>query len=332
MDTTITNIPDNILTQSYPGEIVVTMDSNSSPICRACLADKNLQSLFIEQKQLSENENLILKMFISCTALDVSPDDEYPKYICDLCLRDLYKAYEFWTKCRNSLQELDKLKGKIQNVYIKEEFKPLDDQKDADTNICDDDKVVIDVQNKNVHAKLNSKVFRKTRVKKVKGDQNDAGIVKQELDDVIELDVLSNHSNHSYHDDIDNISNCEYNIHNDIKKEPQDSNNLHKCTTCNKSYKSLYYLNMHKKKHSGEQVKPTSSIIHLCQLCGVVLASSRNLREHLESHGDLRKYTCKTCGKSYKTKRTLYAHMEIHSIEKRHTCEHCGFQVFLQIN
>ncbi|XP_026461162.1 zinc finger protein 311-like [Ctenocephalides felis] len=305
------------------------MDSNSSPICRACLADKNLQSLFIEQKQLSENENLILKMFISCTALEVSPDDEYPKYICDLCLRDLYKAYEFWTKCRNSLQELDKLKGKIQNVYIKEECKSLGDPKDADGNVCDDDKVIMDVQKKNVHKKLSRKVFGKTRVKEVKDDQDTAGVVKQESDKVMELDVQSNHSNHSYHDIIDNTSNCEYNIHNDIKKEPPGS---HECTICNKIYKSASYLKAHIKTHSTNYTKTSSKPPHLCQLCGAVLSTGRNLQEHLESHGDLRKYACKTCGKSYKTKRTLYAHTLIHAEEKKHACEHCGQKFLSGIN
>ncbi|XP_026461183.1 uncharacterized protein LOC113362903 [Ctenocephalides felis] len=146
----------NILTENDKTNLnLITTDSNSSPICRACLADKNLQSLFIEQKQLSENENLILKMFVSCTALEVSPEDEYPKYICDLCLRDLYKAYEFWTKCRNSLQKLDKLKDKIQSVYIKNE----NDDLDVKSECFDTD---------NFETEVEIKPRKRSRVKKTK--------------------------------------------------------------------------------------------------------------------------------------------------------------------
>ncbi|XP_026475410.1 zinc finger protein 260-like [Ctenocephalides felis] len=79
--------------------------------CRACLTqDEEMQSLFpAEELCSSQQQNDLLNMFLSCTALDVSYDDPYPKHICNGCFSELIESYSFWMKCRQSIEQLDSL-------------------------------------------------------------------------------------------------------------------------------------------------------------------------------------------------------------------------------
>lgn len=79
--------------------------------CRACLAqDEEMQSLFSVQEWHSlDKRNELLNMFISCTSLDVTFNDLYPKHICNSCFKELHEAYGFWKKCRQSIEQVDKI-------------------------------------------------------------------------------------------------------------------------------------------------------------------------------------------------------------------------------
>lgn len=105
-------------------------------MCRACLTQSDdMKPLFPEQECLSFNEqNDMLNMFISCTALEVSFDDPYPKHICNECSKKLNEAHKFRKLCRDSVQELNKINEKVNSTidYLSDEYNIL-----LDTNLPD---------------------------------------------------------------------------------------------------------------------------------------------------------------------------------------------------
>lgn len=89
--------------------------------CRACLTqDEDMQPLFCNQEWFSFNPGYdVLNMFISCTALKVAADDSYPKHLCNSCFKELVEAYSFWKKCRQSVEEMDRLNTELNSVENK---------------------------------------------------------------------------------------------------------------------------------------------------------------------------------------------------------------------
>ena len=66
---------------------------------------------------------------------------------------------------------------------------------------------------------------------------------------------------------------------------------------------------------------------HYCPYvnCRRVLQSSRNLTRHIYiAHSDPDKYKCKICGKLLTSKQNFREHQYIHSGEKPYPCDQCG--------
>lgn len=57
-------------------------------------------------------------MYINYSSLDALSSDRYPKYICNVCIKELYKIHDFRNKCRDTLKELDKLMASNNNDVI----------------------------------------------------------------------------------------------------------------------------------------------------------------------------------------------------------------------
>ncbi|XP_026468221.1 zinc finger protein 721-like [Ctenocephalides felis] len=108
--------------------------------CRACLTqDEEMQSLFpAEELCSSQQQNDLLNMFLSCTALDVSYDDPYPKHICNGCFSELIESYSFWMKCRQSIEQLDSLtENNDDETEYKNEQVPISSNTDDNEDIDD---------------------------------------------------------------------------------------------------------------------------------------------------------------------------------------------------
>ena len=69
----------------------------------------------------------------------------------------------------------------------------------------------------------------------------------------------------------------------------------------------------------------------ICGVCGKVLKSRDNLRQHENRHKNVGKYTCETCGKASFSRANAEMHAASHKEEKPFSCVNCGKKFASQI-
>ena len=101
----------------------------------------------------------------------------------------------------------------------------------------------------------------------------------------------------------------------DITEHPRDGKpRPYLCTVCDKRFRSKTYMNVHRKRHTGENM-------FSCTQCGKRFSSKSGLREHMNIHRG--KYKCTKCGKCCQRSRDLARHRRSHSGEKPFKCTYC---------
>jgi len=103
---------------------------------------------------------------------------------------------------------------------------------------------------------------------------------------------------------------------NDVTENPrEDKPRPHVCTVCNKRFRSKTYLNVHRKRHTGEN-------LYSCIQCEKCFPFQSSLSRHMNIHSS--KYKCTECGKCCPTSRHLARHRQSHSGEKPFECTVCS--------
>ena len=87
------------------------------------------------------------------------------------------------------------------------------------------------------------------------------------------------------------------------------------CAVCHKRFKSRTGLNMHNKRHTGENV-------YSCTQCDKRFSSQGGLSRHMNIHAGM--YKCTECGKCCTTRRHLAVHRQSHLGEKPFECTVCS--------
>ncbi|XP_022907032.2 zinc finger protein ZFP2-like [Onthophagus taurus] len=102
----------------------------------------------------------------------------------------------------------------------------------------------------------------------------------------------------------------------DFKKSQKE----HKCNYCDKLFKTISDLRVHKKSyHMGNN--------YICQVCGEKFKYSYLLERHVFKHEDKKPYECNICKKGCLTAESLKRHERIHdinNIKKTHCCPICS--------
>lgn len=81
---------------------------------------------------------------------------------------------------------------------------------------------------------------------------------------------------------------------------------LYKCCKCDKGFRDNTQLNVHSRKHTGEQP-------YACKVCGKKFSVNGNLSKHMRIHTGERKYECDTCERKFTQFAHLEDHMKVHS-------------------
>ncbi|XP_062545292.1 zinc finger protein 135-like [Armigeres subalbatus] len=106
----------------------------------------------------------------------------------------------------------------------------------------------------------------------------------------------------------------------------------HKCSECEKSFRSQSVLTKHMAIHSlqdGESAKKTTlpqlSTPVQCDECGKFLQNDHKLRTHLKSaHLTDKPFQCSLCSRRFKWKHILQNHLRVHTKEQPYSCRHCS--------
>ena len=93
---------------------------------------------------------------------------------------------------------------------------------------------------------------------------------------------------------------------------------LHKCTTCNKHYKTPYSLIQHNYIH-----RRTGHLL-ICTKCKMTFTFKSQLPIHKSKHTKYGKYECSECFMRFKYKHDMYRHYREHTAKKI-TCRKCTY-------
>ncbi|KAL3884629.1 hypothetical protein ACJMK2_024756 [Sinanodonta woodiana] len=69
---------------------------------------------------------------------------------------------------------------------------------------------------------------------------------------------------------------------------------------------------------------PGSREAHMCPICGKLLSTRGNCKQHLKTHLGLRPHKCNQCEKAFSASNDLKKHLRTHSGEKPYKCSICG--------
>ncbi|XP_026461165.1 zinc finger protein 626-like [Ctenocephalides felis] len=305
-------------------------------MCRVCLTDKNLQPLFIELDDCLDAGNVILNMFILCTSLEASWNDRYPKHICFSCLEDLFKSYEFWKKCRKSVELLNEIKveNDIEEGENNNSQDPLSNTnspskiiQNSSTVACNrtpsKDLVEINLGTNSSDYNINlSNVETSPESSCKKGSHNNS--IDEDLLSILDVKAKPNYDDVDFLLDNTPRSVCkENNEHLDnfiIKEESMgyveaealsDDNEKDSSNPNDKVFNPLSYL------------LDSNETLYNCTECSKEYKSFSAFKNHLRTHSGEKPYTCTACKQSFKSARDLNTHMFQHNSERRYSCKYC---------
>lgn len=93
----------------------------------------------------------------------------------------------------------------------------------------------------------------------------------------------------------------------------------HRCSECDKAFKTLFNLNYHTK------VVHKQDNVFKCSVCGKILGQQHLLQDHMNSHTKEKPYNCTQCGKRFVHQSTFITHLKTHTGHaKERTCTVCG--------
>ena len=97
----------------------------------------------------------------------------------------------------------------------------------------------------------------------------------------------------------------------DVEDEdvPSNGEKAFQCPTCQKTFRSNYFLTNHLRIHTGERP-------YNCSVCGKTFTTKSHVMRHERTHLEEKPFKCKICQKTYATKYQVTNHEKSHEIKK----------------
>ncbi|RZF39987.1 hypothetical protein LSTR_LSTR002390 [Laodelphax striatellus] len=291
----------------------ISLDLNSS--CRLCLSQEGLLPLFSDIESDEEISNSLPRKILACVAIEVSPESNFPKNICEVCKKSIDDWEKFKEQCervnstlhqfvdsRTSADYVENIIGGGGNDIIKWQA-PLS----PSLNIGDqgsEGNVRADQRRLTETEKLNT-MLEDTEIQNVRVQK----VIFEEVTTMMEIgEKIETFNDCSENDDlsVESSSNCH-------------QKNKYVCgvNNCEKSFTMFAHLIDHDiNEHSDLHFEVA------CEFCDRMFLSQDRLQIHTNSFHSEKKLPCDLCGEKFTSKSTLLTHKVRHS--GRFTCVHCG--------
>lgn len=322
-------------------------------LCRVCMSDESLVPLIVAGEDPFDNENSILSVFILCTGLDASWGDKFPKHICVKCMEALFRYYEFWKKCRESIDILNKVifdnisdNGSTKEVRNNDvdysNFIVLETEVNKDLpNLATDviDESVDDIIEYSIESTDNTTITLpitclKCKIKFYSKDhfalhscKPFEDITNKEKDKSVDISMLGLDSNIDCIDDIKLPTRC---TKCKIKFYTKKHFLNHNCKILSKLRSMANVKSTGRKTIKKNTIKKNVKLVQprkviRCTKCNIKFYSRFHLQNHVCRQKIQKNITCKHCSKVFPNPHLKKKHeLEVHSNLNPYTCDICS--------
>ncbi|XP_041978228.1 zinc finger protein 177-like isoform X2 [Aricia agestis] len=278
------------------------VEDSAINMCRICCKENGKVAIFNNVQYPNMPEDIT-----QFSGVDVSNNDDYPKHICNTCLKLLKKCIKFRHLCNLSNRRLQELQAECETTEIIDDVSELPNETEESYNVASPtfpgriekwmcttcNKEFQDMYAYNDH--LSECVVKLNERKKRNAEMNK----KSYLCDICGKTTKSNAS---------------LLIHKAIHEQVFP----YKCDQCPYKGRTMDLLRIHKRSHLID--KP-----YKCTQCPKAASTSSNLAKHvLHAHSTTRPHKCTYCDKSFVCKHDMTRHIrDIHLRQGTVECNIC---------
>ncbi|KAJ8929977.1 hypothetical protein NQ314_017300, partial [Rhamnusium bicolor] len=294
--------------------------STQNNLCRTCLASgHNLTSLF-NVINIANKEEALNSILLKCTSIQVTDNDVFPQYICNMCLEKLSTAYLFRELCYQTHERLGQI---YQNGNSPYSCLKVANSQLLNENIVDDLLYKEEVEEKSELPDEKAEFSN---------DQDEFQNDNKHEDTNGDIENYNGSNNYDIRNSTQNENNFGgnqgYNSKSDIGNSVVSASAF-SCPDCTRIFYSKYAMDRHLKVHlSSEQ-------LNKCSMCNkrftryvpifilILFVSSGRLTSHMRVHTGERPFGCNVCGKRFAQSSVAGKHIKSHSNVRPHQCPYC---------
>ncbi|KAJ0175695.1 hypothetical protein K1T71_008854 [Dendrolimus kikuchii] len=273
----------DVLNAEKFGDEAINLNKRMNKICRICLEEGVLSSVFTKNFNTSVNE-----MIEYCCNIKIYKDDGLPELVCSNCIYKLGVAYHFKKTCESA------------NIKLRQYLGVELPNKTKDAAIMTDP-VQPQTIIKRCKCKLSSRKSSSTYKRKPESEKQKRG-PKPKQKEI-----------HSCYE-CDKQFRCQAQLEMHVRTHTGDKPFV--CMYCPRRFTQKHNLTIHLRIHTGE--KPFQ-----CDVCSKRFSAQGNLNAHLKIHTGQRDHVCTLCNKPFITSSELTRHMNKHRGVKNFKCDLC---------
>ncbi|XP_015037963.2 zinc finger protein 658B isoform X1 [Drosophila pseudoobscura] len=330
-------------------------------LCRVCLQQQEL--LVDIYENVEELQMDLCSLLESCGNIKVERLDEYPKYLCQECTKELLITAKFRKKCaetqirlqedatRNALrlEEKECLSNK-EYQGEQEVFRPEEEYLTEGIIVCDPIDYAEQVPTEEQEETTAEDAGQESLISASYNCDNCGAVFQQAH--TLRKHLKNFHALTTIYDCKNSgqfyTDNAEFKSHScctDRSTELVVQSGRHRCIYCGKCLQSATSLAEHLRLHTGErpyccdvcpqtfttngalvthQKRHFKVIQHHCNYCGQGFVESSNLKRHITAkHTKEKPHTCTVCQRKFSRVYLLELHTRTHTGERPYKCNHC---------